>query len=155
MLSSILYNLKQKNWCLSLKKSKPGLNMNTESCLTTNAIVWHEVKKTISYRRLEPQKYLVSIGLPCSGFPFYGHFNRQFTYAVFVIFNTVWCIWVKRFYTNTLFFGPAWNSFSSENILYVIILAFYSLKKVLSDMCLSIFWYLTRCNSHTNSWCPV
>ena len=69
--------------------SKPGLNMNTESCLTTNAIVWHEVKKTISYRRLEPQKYLVNIGLPCSGFPFYGHFNRQFTYAVFVIFKKV------------------------------------------------------------------
>ena len=28
----------------------------------------------------------------------------------------VQCVWVKRFYTNT-FFCPAWDNFSSENIL--------------------------------------
>ena len=38
----------------------------------------------------------------------------------FLTFKTVRCVSVKRFYTNTqLFFGPAWDSFSSENILYL------------------------------------
>ena len=34
--------------------------------------------------------------------------------------KTVRCIWVKRFYITTLFLCPAWDSFLSENILYVI-----------------------------------
>ena len=38
----------------------------------------------------------------------------------FLIFKTVRCVCVKRFYTNNLlFFGHAWDSFSSENILYL------------------------------------
>ena len=42
-----------------------------------------KLTKTISYLRLKTQKHLVSIGLSYSGFSFYEHFNRQFTYAVF------------------------------------------------------------------------
>ena len=43
--------------------------------------------KAASYRRLKNYKHSVSIGLSCSGFPFYEHFNRQFTYAVFYVQN--------------------------------------------------------------------
>ena len=53
-----------------------------------------------SYYRLKTQKLLLSIGLYCSGF--YERFNRKFVYQYL------------------LFFCPARDSFSSENILYVI-----------------------------------
>ena len=46
-------------------------------------------KKYISFERLKTQKHLVSIGLAFSGFTFYEHFNKQFTYAVFFIFKTI------------------------------------------------------------------
>ena len=58
----------------------------------------------MSYRRLE------------IGFSFYDHL----TYAVSFIFKTVKCVRVKRFYTNNLLlFSPVWDSFSSQNILYL------------------------------------
>ena len=37
-----------------------------------------------SYGRLKTQKHSVSIGLLCSGFPFYEYFNRQSTEADFL-----------------------------------------------------------------------
>ena len=55
-------------------------------------------------RPLKTQKYSVRIGLSYSGFSFYKHFNRQFTYPVFFIFKTVRCVIVKRFCTNTWLF---------------------------------------------------
>ena len=59
--------------------------MFDESCFTTDTVVWHEVKKElINYRRLEIQMHLVWIGFSCSGFSFYEHFIRQFTYGAFL-----------------------------------------------------------------------
>ena len=63
--------------------------MSDEFCITTDTVTRHEVKKTLSYRRLKIQKHMVNIGLSCSGFSFYGHFNKQFNYGVFVTFKTV------------------------------------------------------------------
>ena len=57
--------------------------MYEKSCFTMDTVVWCEVKKIICHSRLKTQKYLVSIGLSCSGFSFYEHFNRQFPYVVF------------------------------------------------------------------------
>lgn len=41
-------------------------------------------EKILSYRRLETQKHLVSMGLFCSGFSFCEHVNRLVTAAVFL-----------------------------------------------------------------------
>ena len=50
-------------------------------------------KDIISYRRLKTQKHSVSIGFSCFGFYFHEHFNRQFTYAVFLyIQNRKMCL---------------------------------------------------------------
>ena len=39
----------------------------------------------------------------------------------FFIFKTVRCVWVQKIDINALlFFCPAWDSFSSEKVLYVI-----------------------------------
>ena len=77
----------------------------------------------ISYRRLKNQKYSVSIGLSCSGFSFYEHFNRKFTYVVFYIQNRQMCLSKKILYQYFIvFFCPAWDRLSSENILYVFTL---------------------------------
>ena len=71
-------------------------------------------------------KNSVSTDCSSSGFSFYEHLSRQFTYSVFSIFKAVICFWVKRFYTNTLlFFCYAWDSFPSENVLYVITYHYY------------------------------
>ena len=80
---------------------------------TKDSVVWHEFKYIyISYQHLKTQKHSVCLGLSCSGFSFNEHFNRQFTYAVFYIFKTGRCVWVKRFYTNTLlFFLPCLGQF--------------------------------------------
>ena len=83
--------------------------MSDESCFTTDTVTRGEVKKVISYRHLKTQKHSVRIGLPCSGFSFYEHCNREFTYAVFFILKTVKCVSVNRFYTNVVF-RAAWNS---------------------------------------------
>ena len=57
-----------------------------------------------------------NIGLSFTGFSVYEHFKRQFAYAVFFVFKTVRCVWVKIFFTtNTLF---AWGSFLFICILY-------------------------------------
>ena len=77
--------------------------MSDQSCFTTGTIVRREDKKKfISYQGLRTNKHSVSIGLFCSGFSFYEHFNRKFAYAVFFILKTIRLVWVKRFYTNTL-----------------------------------------------------
>ena len=55
---------------------------------------------------LKTQKHSLSIGLYCSGFSFYEDF-RQFTYAVFFIFITIRCAWVKRFYTKPILYFSA------------------------------------------------
>ena len=67
---------------------------NGHSCPTWSS------KKIFSYRRFKTQKHWVSVGLSCSGFSFYGHFNRQLTYAVFVAFKTVRCVWAKIFFVS-------------------------------------------------------
>ena len=53
-------------------------------------------------RCLKTQKHSVSMDLSCSGFSFYEHFSRQFTYSVFFIFIIVRYIWVKQFYTKPI-----------------------------------------------------
>ena len=74
------------------------------SCFITDILFGVKLKKFfINYWRLTTQKHSVSIGFFCFGFSFYELFNRQFTEAFF-IFKTVLCLWVKRFYTNTLLF---------------------------------------------------
>ena len=45
----------------------------------------------------------MSIGIPCSGFSFDEHFNRQFRYAVFYIQTRKICF-SKLFYTNNVLF---------------------------------------------------
>ena len=89
-----------------------------ESWNTTDIVVWREVKFCfISYRRLKVQRHLVNVGISSSGF-FNEQFNRQIAYADFFIFKVLRCVWVKGFCTKTwLFFYPAWDTFSSENIL--------------------------------------
>ena len=60
-----------------------------------DTFVQHEVKKIDKLPMSEAQKTqkpLVCIGLSCSGFSFYEDFNRQFTYAVFLIFKTGRCV---------------------------------------------------------------
>ena len=50
----------------------------------------------VSYWRLKTHKHSVSIiSLCCSGFSFYED-------AVFFLFKTIRCVWVKRFFTNFL-----------------------------------------------------
>ena len=62
--------------------------ISDKSCFTTDTVVCREVKKCFtSYRGLETHNHLVSIGFSCSCFSFYEHFNRQFTYAVFLHSN--------------------------------------------------------------------
>ena len=69
---------------------------------TTDAVVWREVKFClISYRPLKTQKHSVNIDFFYYGFSFCKRFNRQFTYTVFIS-KTVRCVWIRRFYTNTL-----------------------------------------------------
>ena len=59
--------------------------MSDKNCFTTDAFVRREVKFFfISYRHHKTQKHSVSIDLSCFIFSFYEHFNRQFTYAVFL-----------------------------------------------------------------------
>ena len=53
------------------------------SCFTTDTVVRRDVKFFfISYQRLKTKKYSVRVSLSYSGFSFYEHFNRQFSYAV-------------------------------------------------------------------------
>ena len=70
--------------------------------------IWHlsgmKLRKIISYRRLKTQKHSLRIDLSCSSFSFYEHFNKKLTFVVFLIFKTGSCVWVKRFYNNTLLF---------------------------------------------------
>ena len=65
-------------------------------------------------------RHSVSIGLFCSGFSFYEHLKGQFTEAVFYIQNRKMCLGEKILYHYIVVFCPAWDSFSSENILYDI-----------------------------------
>ena len=83
--------------------------MSNESCFTTDTVVQREVRSIRS----------ISIGLSCSGLSFFGHCNRQFTYAVFYIQNRNLCLSKKILYQYFDAFCPAWDSFSSENILHV------------------------------------
>ena len=67
--------------------------MSDESCFTTDIVIRREVNFSfLSYRCLKTQKHLVSIDISCSGFCFYGQYNRQF-----FIFKTLICVWVNIF----------------------------------------------------------
>ena len=65
-----------EHWTLDKFRQKIKL------CPTKAASQWAQLsgvklkKPFICYRRLKTQKYLVSIGLSCSGFYFHEHFNR-------------------------------------------------------------------------------
>ena len=73
--------------------------MSEESCFTVDTVVPREVKKKC---KLQTFWNLQAFGghRPFL-LRFYEHFNRQFTYVL-------------------MQFSPAWDSFSAENILYVI-----------------------------------
>ena len=94
--------------------------MPDKRCLITGTALRHEVKK-VFYKlpTSENQKHSVSISLFCSGFSFYEHFTRQFTVAVFYIQNRKMCLSKNILCQYFAVFCPAWDSFSSENILYV------------------------------------
>ena len=49
------------------------------------------LKIFLSYQGLESQEHSLGKGLSYSGFSFYEHFNRQFTYAAFFIQNRKMC----------------------------------------------------------------
>ena len=113
----------------------PGVNISTENRTLSgekpiyvwqkllhngcSCLAWSKIK--LSYRCPKTQKHSVRL---CFSEYFYEHFKRQFTYVVFLIFKTIRCILVKRFYSNTtntsLLFWPAWDSGSFENTWYVI-----------------------------------
>ena len=84
---------------------RPAKNqfMSNESYFTPPQISSVKLKK---YKRQtsKTDEHSVIIGLLCSAFSFCEHLNRQFTYAVFSLFKTVICFWMKRFYTNTSLF---------------------------------------------------
>ena len=126
---SILPNKMSRDqaWILALvieQCSARNRVMSDESCFTTDTIVSCEVNFFfISCRRFKTHKHLVSIDFSCSGF-FYGHFNRQFTYAVFFIFRFISCVLVKRCYTNILF------CFFSASLLKTFYLSFHSPKNL-------------------------
>ena len=51
----------------------------------SDRVARREVKKYfLSYGRLKTQNHSMSKGFSSSGFSFHEHFNRQFTYAVFL-----------------------------------------------------------------------
>ena len=87
----------------------------------TDVVARREVD-ILSHRCLKTRKDSVSIGLTCSGFYFYEHFNIQCAYAVaFYVQNRKMCLSKNIIYTNILLFlCPAWDRFSSGNVLYVI-----------------------------------
>ena len=95
------------HWTMTSKKSsyvRWRLLHNRHICA-----VWSEIF-FVSYRRLKTQN-------PC----FKLIFQQIIYWCSFFMLKTIQCIWVKRFCINTLlFFWLAWDSFSSENILYVI-----------------------------------
>ena len=108
-----------------------GLNISTgnqtfsklcprKAAFVTDITDQHEVKKLFSYWRLKPQKYSVSIVLFCSGFSFYELFNRQFIEAVFLQSTRKMCLSKKILYQYFVVFCPADDTFSPENMLYVI-----------------------------------
>ena len=95
--------------------------MSDESCFITDTAVRHGVKNVfISDQRLKTQKHSVSAGVFCSGFPFYEHFNRQFSEAFLYIQNRKMCLSKKISYQYFVVFYLARDRFSTENILYVI-----------------------------------
>ena len=95
--------------------------MSDESCFITDTAVRHGVKNVfISDQRLKTQKHSVSAGVFCSGFPFYEHFNRQFSEASLYIQNRKMCLSKKISYQYFVVFYLARDRFSTENILYVI-----------------------------------
>ena len=57
--------------------------------------------------------HLVSIGLSCSGFSFYEHFNSHD--AIFYIKNRKMCVSKKILYQYFVIFSPAFDSFCIEN----------------------------------------
>ena len=78
-------------------------------------------KKIISCRRLKTHRHSVSIGPSCSGFSFYEHFNRQFTYAVFYIQNRTMRLIKKSLCQCFVAFCPAWEllCWSEYNQLFI------------------------------------
>ena len=93
--------------------------MSDESCFRTDRTVRRQF--FISYQRLKTRKHLVSICFYRSGFSFYEHFNMQITEAFFYIQNRNMCLSKNHLYQHFVVFCPAWDSFTSENILYVIV----------------------------------
>ena len=78
---------------------------------TKTASVLSAMNKTffvISYQHFKTHEHLVSIDFSSSAFSFYDHFNRQFTYAVSLLFKAARCVWVKRFCSSKL---PPWKHF--------------------------------------------
>ena len=71
---------------------------NGHSCPEwSETFFWHHKSfDIISFRHHKTQKHSVNIGLSCSDFSLFEQFNRQFTHAVFLIFKTLRCVWLKR-----------------------------------------------------------
>ena len=127
---SIKNNSSLKNLIEWIKDTSTVLNISTrqktELCPTKAAsqrkqLSGVKLKKLFeSYRRLKTRKYSVSIDRSCSGFSFYMHFKRQFTYTVFYILNRRMCLSKTILHQYFVVFCPFWDSFSSENILNAI-----------------------------------
>ena len=94
--------------------------MSNKSCFMTDKAVRREVQRVfVSYQRFKTHRHSVNIGLFYSGFSFYEQFNRQFIEAVFLLFKTVRCVWVKRFYANTLLFFVLLGTVSPLKTFYI------------------------------------
>ena len=83
--------------------------------------IWREVKKVFYKLPASNNSEVFGKHRPsCSGFSFYEHFNRQFTLdnsQFFDIQNRKMCLNKKILHQYFSVFSPAWDSFSSENIL--------------------------------------
>ena len=81
--------------------------MSDESCFTTDRVARREGKDLfISCGRLKTEKHSVRVGLSCSGFSFYEHFNRKFLMHAFFIFRTVRSVSAARYKSGTRNLGP-------------------------------------------------
>ena len=97
--------------------------MSDESSFTTDKDVLREVKNDFLYvtNVLKLRSIQQAQAFPALVSLFVKTLIDNLLMLIFFIFETARCVWVRRFYTNNLFFFcPAWDSISSENILYVI-----------------------------------
>ena len=71
--------------------------MSDEDCLTTYTVIWRDVEKIISYRRLKAQNHSVSVSLYCFSF-FINILIDNLMMQIFHISNRTMCLSKKILY---------------------------------------------------------